>query len=44
VFVEVISETDRVFPIETGQAKAGSIHVDGPKKSLETQIVNAIEP
>jgi hypothetical protein len=34
VLVEVISETDRVFSIETGKAKASSVHVDGPKKPL----------
>jgi hypothetical protein len=34
VLVEVISETNRIFSIETGEAEASSIHIDGLKKSL----------
>jgi aerobic-type carbon monoxide dehydrogenase small subunit (CoxS/CutS family) len=43
VLVEIIGKTDRIFPIETGEAKACRVHVDGPEESLKAQIVNAIE-
>ena len=41
--MEVIGETDRIFPIKAGETKIGTIQIDGFQKPFEAQIVKTVE-